>query len=460
MYAMIPGTVFHELGHYLGCRLTGTEVTGVDWFVVPDSPFAQLPLTAGVVRYVSPSGRLASLKRFVIAVGPVVTTGVGVVGVVMAIERVSGLWELPLYFLLYNFLTASILSPTDVESVFRAIERIPSRLHPVGRVVAAVVAFVLSTGLGFLGALLLVIIYMFGYQPRPIVGFVVGAVVFATGSHVYSVIFSDRSLIPSLARYYPTEDAQRVLNTAEAAKDGDFDHETVEILIEGIDSVRSDVRRAALQGLLSIFTDDTSLDELRRSTAGERTGVSSVVVERIRDQLAAEDDPYLRLRLYRLLLTVCRTSPEHLTESRDVFLDGLNSEPPDERRVILAALYRLAENHPDRLAPAVPALTAFATTHPDDETDCAIALDAIRQIASADPTVLEPFESEYIQHLDAEAPERLVAALQIVDVGWLECAKDDVENLRDHESERVQEAANRAHRTLTFADQLEEQLSD
>lgn len=62
-YFVVPGVMFHELGHAIGCVLTFTKV-------VEFAPFRMRGETLGYVRYVK-SGRLQSVREFIIATGPV-----------------------------------------------------------------------------------------------------------------------------------------------------------------------------------------------------------------------------------------------------------------------------------------------------------------------------------------------------------------------------------------------------
>lgn len=62
-YFVAPGVMFHELGHALGCILTFTKV-------VEFAPFRIQGETLGYVQYVK-SGRLQSVREFIIATGPV-----------------------------------------------------------------------------------------------------------------------------------------------------------------------------------------------------------------------------------------------------------------------------------------------------------------------------------------------------------------------------------------------------
>jgi hypothetical protein len=62
-YFVAPGVMFHELGHALGCILTFTKV-------VEFAPFRIQGETLGYVRYVK-SGRLQSVREFIIATGPI-----------------------------------------------------------------------------------------------------------------------------------------------------------------------------------------------------------------------------------------------------------------------------------------------------------------------------------------------------------------------------------------------------
>lgn len=62
-YLVAPGVMFHELGHAVGCILTGTKVKEF-------APFKIEGERLGYVRYVQ-SGRFQALREFIIATGPV-----------------------------------------------------------------------------------------------------------------------------------------------------------------------------------------------------------------------------------------------------------------------------------------------------------------------------------------------------------------------------------------------------
>ncbi|WP_324666039.1 hypothetical protein [Haloarcula sediminis] len=166
-----PGTVLHELAHYVACVVVGVNVAEVKLYIPPKGLFST-QRRLGYVRHENVSG---APSMIMISFAPFVMNVVGTFVALYAATQTTGILTLGWFWLGYSFASHASPSHTDWEGAFVSIENLPSRWRPVGRILSYITDYLAATGSGWVVFGFAIAVVVFGVKWG--FAFLIGAVI-------------------------------------------------------------------------------------------------------------------------------------------------------------------------------------------------------------------------------------------------------------------------------------------
>lgn len=171
------------------------------------------------------------------------------------------------------------------------------------------------------------------------------------------------------------------------------DARAVDELIADVQSEALRDRRLALFGLAELAT--------------ESPDACQAAVPMLESELQAGELD-IRATALDILVTLSKTTPEHVTPTADAVIELIDSESEQRiRRDAIRVVAAIADHDPNAVMDAAPALAVILQ---EKSSAASLAIKALRRIATAYPDAVVPAAPELRQYVeDSDSPERIGA---------------------------------------------------